>query len=157
MSNVSRQKRLMSHRTINTPSMKPLAVAAMLMMLADVSIAAVWVGTAGNNSVSVSVDRTSMVRNGAIARAWTKWVFAQPADSNGMKNTPRYRARLLLSDYNCSDRSTLIIQSITFTDEQMTTALDRFSAKDFGTEFALIPPDSINEALLNFSCSQTKP
>lgn len=115
-----------------------------------------WVEAAVNDNVIVYIDKQSLRRAGQKVKAWVKWEFTKPKELAGTFPKQMYQASKELSIYNCADRTTLTLQATRYTEIEMVTVVEDISIKDIPSSYYEVAPDTIGEALLEFSCREGK-
>lgn len=128
---------------------------SILCLFPSMAEASDWVEALRTDNVLISIDRNSLRRTGTKVRTWVKWEWAVARESlDGARR--KYTASKELSIYNCAERSTHTVQAIRYADNEMQTVVEDVSVKDVSSSYYEVVPDSIGEALLEFSCNEIR-
>lgn len=133
----------------------PLAALAALTLLAapPAALAAKWERVGSTGAVAVWVDRDTIRRSGAEARAWIEWRWAQPTELRD-SNPPRtYRLERQLQISNCENRSYAVAEGTHYADERGTDAVGSYKHDETMLPFSVAPKQTIRDQVVNFVCN----
>jgi len=132
--------------------MKKTSIAALLFLTISASaIAAEWEVVSAASTISIEIDKASIVQQKAgVRKAWSRF-WRHP-----LQQTPdgqQYSRLMQLSLYNCNDRTIGVMQRHFFNDEKSDSSVEsnHFSPKEI--QFDEVIPDSHGDVILNFVCS----
>lgn len=131
----------------------PLALAALAVAAAPTAMAApnlVKVGDTG--AVSVYVDKESIRRTGAQARAAVEWRYAKPTSlpDNPAKS---YRLERQVQVANCDNRSWAVAEGTQYADERGLDPVGSYKNDETTLPFTVAPARTIRDAVVVFVCA----
>ena len=119
------------------------------------SDAANWVEIGGNDSVVVSVDTSSLKRNGNKVKSWLQWQWNNPTDVPNTYPAKLYQLERQLQISDCKAGTLAIAQGIRYADEIGNEVVDSYTIKENSWQFSEAAPETIGESIVTYVCKAT--
>ncbi|MCX7206244.1 MAG: hypothetical protein NT086_09755 [Proteobacteria bacterium] len=133
-----------------------------LTLLSTQSYSSNWIEvTQSEDKSTFSVDKSSLRKNGHSVKGWVYGQFSSPHNEHystkifneNINTLKTYQSTKELYIWDCSLRKSAITQSIAYMGKNGGEVVNSYLFKN--PELSDIVPDSIGEALLNYSCAAT--
>lgn len=115
-----------------------------------------WLEVANGAQVKVYVDMESLRKTGAKVKVWTLWVYEKPRPVDGVSYAKTYLVEKNLSTYNCTERTSISMQSIKYKDEGQGEVVGSFTLPDVESGYSDVAPETLGEGIMTYACSLTK-
>ncbi len=132
-----------------------ILVLIILSAIAGSSIAADWVKIGQNSEMLVYIDTLSLQKDGQKVKIWEQYVFTQPQAIKGSKST--YKIVMMLKTYRCDEKTDIILQLSYYTDSTSNKPFANDSFPDNHSDYKKIKPDSMDNYVLKYVCSEAAP
>ena len=133
---------------------KHAAVSALVSWLGCVpAYASDWVvvNSDTDKGITLSIDQSSIASAGKLTKAWVKWVYTTPRDTDDTDPPKKYTQKTDLVYVNCSERTLGLAESIELSPDSkpvssLKVPLDK-------VDLTGVSPDSIGETILTGICA----
>ena len=117
--------------------------------------AATWVEVGGSDSVIVSVDTESLLRDGSRVKSWLKWQWSKPIDVPNTYPIKVYQLERQLQISDCKNRTLAIAQGVRYADVSGNDVVDSYTIEEKAWQFSEAAPETIGESIVKYVCKAT--
>jgi hypothetical protein len=131
-------------------------LAVVLSLASHLAVAADWIEVAGNEDVTVYVDRDSIRRVGVRVKTWLKWQWAKEQDVPNSYPTKKYVSEKQLQISDCQRGMLAIAQGVRYSNAAGTDVADSYTIEEKNWRFSEVVPETIGETILRTACKVSK-
>ena len=128
---------------------------AIFILMHQNARAANWVEVAGNDSVTVSVDKDSMRKVGTKLRTWLKWEWVKPQEVPNTYPSKTYKTEKQLQVSDCANGTLAIAQGVQYSTDSNGEVVNSYNFDERAWRFSEAAPETIGESILLFACKAT--
>ena len=123
------------------------------LALPGLSLAAKWekVGEAG--PVQVYVDRDSIRKSGAEARAQLEWRWSRPTDVPDASPPRQYRLERQVQISNCSNRAYAVAEGTRYADDRGLDPVSSYKYDELSLPYSVAPARSVRDLVVTYVCT----
>ena len=134
-------------------SNRSLILALACLVAPGLALAAKWekVGEAG--PVQVWVDKESIRKSGAEARAMLEWRWSRPTDVPDADPPRQYRLERQVQISNCTNRSYAVAEGTRYTDDRGLDPVSSYKYDELSLPYSVAPSRSVRDLVVTYVCT----
>jgi hypothetical protein len=131
----------------------PLLIALACLAVPGLAFAAKWekVGEAG--PVQVYVDKDSIRKSGAEARANLEWRWSRPADVPDADPPRKYLLERQVQISNCSNRAYAVAEGTRYSDNRGLEPVSSYKYDELSLPYSVAPARSVRDLVVTYVCT----
>jgi hypothetical protein len=131
----------------------PLLIALACLAVPGLAFAAKWekVGEAG--PVQVYVDKDSIRKSGAEARANIEWRWSRPADVPDADPPRKYLLERQVQISNCSNRAYAVAEGTRYSDNRGLEPVSSYKYDELSLPYSVAPARSVRDLVVTYVCT----
>lgn len=129
-----------------------LASGLLLVAVPSAATAVTWQKVGDVGKVAAFVDKDSIRRSGAQARATVEWRWAQPTDVPDSSPPKSYRVERQVQIANCTNRGYAVAEGIHYADERGIDVVNSYKYDEATLPYMVAPARTIRDAVVVWVC-----